>query len=181
MAIFLAAGYFGADMFLKFLDNKNVVKQNNVVSNAEELQKLLAEDQSTELLASRRELAVFTLGEEGLIKASLKVLSDVQEDEIMLATKTVFAESAEAWARNIVPRHVYRDGVTAYIDLPGSFTEGLVKMSEQRAVLMLTGLVRTLVDNFSPIKQVYFLIDGRWVTSVGKIRLAEPWGFENNS
>ena len=44
-------------------------------------------------------------------------------------------------------------------------------------LLMLTGLVRTIVENFPPVKQVYFLVNGRWVTNVGKIRLSEPWGF----
>ncbi|MBP3835725.1 MAG: GerMN domain-containing protein [Pyramidobacter sp.] len=176
-AIFLAAGYYGADLCLKFLDRKSVVKQENVVSNAEDLQKLLAADQSDEFVASRRELAVYPLGTEGLVRASLKVLSDVQEDEIMLAVRTVFTEASESWANQITPKHVYRDGVTAYIDLPGSFTEGLAKMPEQRSLLMLTGLVRTIVENFPPVKQVYFLVNGRWVTNVGKIRLSEPWGF----
>ena len=36
----------------------------------------------------------------------------------------------------------------------------------------------TVVENFPPVKQVYFLINGRWVTNVGKIRLFEPWGFK---
>ena len=92
VAIFAAGGYYSADLFLKLLDHKNVVKQQNVVSNAEDLQKLLASDQSDELVASRRELAVYPLGEEGMLRASLKVLSDIQEDEIMLALRTLFSD-----------------------------------------------------------------------------------------
>ena len=99
----------------------------------------------------------------------------------MLALRTVFAETSERWANQIVPKHVYRDGVNAYIDLPASFTEGLAKLPEQRALLMLTGIVRTVVENFPPVKQVYFLINGRWVTNVGKIRLSEPWGFKTEA
>ena len=181
VAMFMAGGYYSADLFLKLLDRKNVVKQQNVVSNAEDLQKLLAAGQTDELVASRRELAVYPLGEEGMLRASLKVLSDIQEDEIMLALRTVFAETSERWANQIVPKHVYRDGVNAYIDLPASFTEGLAKLPEQRALLMLTGIVRTVVENFPPVKQVYFLINGRWVTNVGKIRLSEPWGFKTEA
>ncbi len=180
MAIFLAAGYYGTDLFLKMLDTHDVVKQENVVSNAEELQKLLAADHSDERLASQRELTVYPLGAEGMVRASLKVLSDIQEDEIMLAVKTVFAETSESWANQIEPKHVYRDGVTAYIDLPVSFSRGLADMGEDRALLMMTGLVRTIVENFPPVKQVFFLQDGRWVTNAGKIRLSEPWGFDGN-
>ena len=65
VAIFVAGGYYSADLFLKLLDNKNVVRQQNVVSNAEDLQKLLASDQSDELVASRRELAVYPLAKKG--------------------------------------------------------------------------------------------------------------------
>ncbi len=177
IVIFLAAGYYFTDMFLRMLDRRDVVKQDNVVANIEDLQKFLAADQSDEGLAAQRELVVYPLGAESMVRATLKVLSDIQEDEIVLALKTVFSETSEGWANQIVPKHVYRDGVTAYIDLPGSFSQGLANMSEQRALLMMTGLVRTIVENFPPVKQVYFLQDGRWVTNAGKIRLSEPWGF----
>ena len=46
VAMFMAGGYYSADLFLKLLDRKNVVKQQNVVSNAEDLQKLLAAGQT---------------------------------------------------------------------------------------------------------------------------------------
>lgn len=178
-AIFLAAGYYGTDLTLRMLDNKNVVKQENVVSNTQELQKLLSADHADDAVAPRRELAVYPLGTEGLVRASFKVMSDVQEDEIMLAVKTFFSETAEGWANTIEPKHVYRDGVTAYLDLPASFAGGLSGMTEQRALLLLTGLVRTIVENFPPVKQVYFLVDGRWAQGVGKIPLTEPWGFSS--
>lgn len=180
-AIFLAAGYYGTDLTLRMLDKKNVVKQQNVVSNTQELQKLLAADHADEAVAPRRDLAVYPLGTEGLVKASFKVMSDVQEDEIMLAVKTFFSETAETWANQIQPLHVYRDGVTAYLDLPAGFADGLSNMAEQRALLLLTGLVRTIVENFPPVKQVYFLINGRWAQGVGKIPLTEPWGFSSEA
>lgn len=179
--IFLAGGYYGTDWFLKLLDGKGVVKQENVVANTTELQRLLASESGEAVVAERKELAVYLLGSNGMVKATLRVLADVQEDEIMQAVKAAFGQSSESWANVIEPKHVYRDGVTAYIDLPRGFSSGLEKMSEQRALLLLTGIVRTVVENFPPIKQIYFLEEGRWAPNVGTIRLSDPWGFQNQS
>jgi hypothetical protein len=180
LVIFLGLGYYGSDLFFKMLDNKNVVKQKNVVSNTAELERLLASgDTPKETLVTSKEITFYPLSSAGLVKSSLKVLSDIQEDEIMDAVKSVFAESSEKWANMIAPLHVYRDGITAFIDLPQGFAAGLGSMPEQRALLFITGIVRTIVENFQPIKQVYFLQEGRWVPSVGTIKLSEPWGFEN--
>ncbi|MGI6076067.1 MAG: GerMN domain-containing protein [Pyramidobacter sp.] len=182
LAIFLAMGYYGSDLLFKLLDEKNVIKQDNVVSNAAELQKLLASDgMSKEALAGQKELTVYALSSSGLVRSTLKVMSDVQEDEIVQAVKAVFSESSESWANMIVPRHVYRDGITAFIDLPQGFAAGLGSMPEQRALLLLTGIVRTVVENFQPVKQVYFLQEGRWVPNAGTIKLSEPWGFGETS
>ncbi len=66
-----------------------------------------------------------------------------------------------------------------YIDLPRGFSAGLSQMEEQRVLFLLTGIVRTVVENFPPIKQVYFLEEGRWIPNIGALRLSDPWGFEN--
>lgn len=180
LVIFLGMGYYGSDLFFKMLDNKNVAKQENVVSNTAELERLLASDNTPkDTLVSSKELTFYPLSSSGLVKSTMKVLSDIQEDEIMDAVKSVFAESSEKWANMIAPKHVYRDGITAFIDLPQGFAAGLGSMSEQRALLFITGIVRTIVENFQPIKQVYFLQEGSWVPNVGTIKLSEPWGFEN--
>ncbi|WP_321823535.1 hypothetical protein [Pyramidobacter piscolens] len=180
MVIFLAAGYYGADLFLKMLDRKNVLKQENIVSNTEDLQRLLAAgDWNDSVVGPRKELVVYPLGRDGMVKAGMKVLSEVQEDEIIQAVNAVFRESSESWANVIEAKHVYRDGIAVYLDLPQGFAAGLGKMSEERALLMLTGIVRTVVENFLPVKQVYFLQEGRWVQNVGSIHLSDPWGLEN--
>ncbi len=178
--ICLAGGYYGTDLFLKTLDEKEIVTQENVVGNMADLQRLLAADANTEtVVAGRKDLTVYLLGTNGMAKASLKILADVQEDEIIQAVKAVFSQSSEAWANVLEPKHVYRDGLSVYIDLPRGFSTGLEKMEEQRALYLLTGIVRTVVENFPPIKQVYFLEEGRWISNIGSLRLSDPWGFEN--
>lgn len=182
MVIFLSAGYYGADLFLKMLDRKNVLKQENVVSSTEDLQRLLAAgDSSNSIAGPRKELAVYPLGHDGMMKVSMKVLSEVQEDEIIQAVNAVFRESSERWANVIEARYVYRDGIAVYLDLPQGFAAGLEKMPEERALLMLTGIVRTVVENFLPVKQVYFLQESRWMQNVGSIRLSDPWGLESEA
>ncbi len=179
-AICLAGGYYGTDLLLKMLEEKEVVTQENVVANMADLQHLLAADETTEaVVAGRKDLTIYLLGTNGMAKASLKILADVQEDEIVQAVKAVFSQSSESWANVLEPKHVYRDGLSVYIDLPRGFSSGLEEMEEQRVLYLLTGIVRTVVENFPPIKQVYFLEDGRWIPNIGSLRLSDPWGFEN--
>ncbi|MDY3868662.1 MAG: GerMN domain-containing protein [Pyramidobacter sp.] len=177
IVIFVAAGYYGTDEGLKLLDRKEMVNQKDVVSDTAQLQKLLdATSPDDSRLESRKSYDIFSLGTEGLVKGNMKILADTQEDEIAEAVKSVFSNSAEAWTSGIEARHLFRDGVSLYLDLPASFLTGLEGMSEERALLMITGIVRTLVQNFPPVNRVFFLIEGRWVPNVGTIKLSEPWG-----
>lgn len=179
LVLFLCAGYYGSGMFLELLDNKEIVSEKNVVSSTEELQKYLRSvSEGHAAIAPRKDLTIYTLSGDNLVRRPMKIIADVQEDEIMQALSEVFKTSSEPWAALIRPLHVYRDGVTAYVDLPRSFTSGLGTLEESRAVLMISALVRTLIDNFPPLRQVYFLEEGKWVHSVGGIRLSDPWGFE---
>ena len=40
---------------------------------------------------------------------------------------------------------------------------------------------RQIIHAGDPCTHLYFLINGRWVTNVGKIRLSEPWGFKSEA
>ena len=179
VVIFVVAGYYGADQALKMLDRNELIQQKDVVSNTDQLQKLLDSASGGEgVVEARKNVDVFSLGPDGLVKGSLKILADTQEDEIAKAVKAVFSDSSETWAASVEPRHLFRDGVSFYLDLPRSFLSGLESMPEERALLMITGIVRTVVQNFAPINRVFFLVDGRWVQRVGNIKLSEPWGID---
>lgn len=179
LLIFLAAGYYGSDLFFKFLDSKNIVKQEGVVSNSEELQQLLASDnKSNRAVVPSKELTVYSLGRSGMVKLAVRVMADIMEDEVMEALKAVFTESSEAWANVVTPKHVYRDGSVFYVDMSRGFAEGIGRMTNERALLMLTSIVRTVDENFLPgmSKQIFFLQEGKWIPDVGEIKLSEAWG-----
>lgn len=178
LVIFLGAGYYGSDLLFKFLDNKNIVKQENVVAGSEDLQKLLSSDAQQSAVVTGRELTVYTLGRDGMVKLGVKVVADIMEDEMMQVLKAVFAESSESWANVIVPKHVYRDGSAFYLDMSRGFAEGIGGMQQERALLMLTSVIRTLDENFLPgmKKQIFFLQEGKWIPDAGDIRLSEAWG-----
>ena len=179
LVVFLAAGYYGSDLFFKFLDQKNIVKQEDVVSNQEDLQKLLAADtQAQGVVTPSKEVTVYALGRDGLVRLGIKVMADIMEDEVMQALKAVFSQSSESWANMVQPRHIYRDGSTFYVDMSKGFAEGIKGMSEERALLMLTSIVRTVEENFLPgtSKQIFFLQEGKWIPDAGEIKLSEAWG-----
>ena len=177
--ICLSAGYYSCEYAVGMLNRKEIVNQKNVVASSEDLQRLLmAESKQQIVVTAKKELKIYPLGvQDNLFKSLLKVFPDVQENEIREALKKLFSETAEPWTASMEPLHVFRDGIYAYIDLPRGFSARLSAMPEKRALLLLTGIVKTLVENFPPISQVYFLEEGRWIPGTETLRLSDPWGF----
>ena len=77
--------------------------------------------------------------------------------------------------------HVFRNGSTAFLDMPGQFASALDSMGQRKSLLLLTGLVRTLKENFSPVNQIKFLIDSKAPKAGGTVNLAAPWKMPSKS
>ena len=59
----------------------------------------------------------------------------------------------------------------------GDFLESIKTLGAEKSRLMLTGLVKTMADNFPPVNKVKFYIDGKEVRDKKPIDLVSPWGF----
>ena len=109
------------------------------------------------------------------------VVARAQEDNIGDALRGVLSLSGVPDADKIVLLHVFRNGDTVYLDLSSPFVTALNSMRQRQSLLLLTGIVRTMQENFSPIVQVRFLIDSKLPAPGGPVDLTVSWKMPSRS
>lgn len=90
--------------------------------------------------------------------------------EILLVMSGI--EGAES---NVRVLHVFRSADTVYLDCSRGFAAALSKLGQRNSQFLVTGIVRTMQDNFPPIVKVRFLIDGAVSSGGAPIDLTVPW------
>ena len=176
-------GYMGASWFMDFMNRKLLLKPENRIENQEDLtefQESEAEKTSRLLLESGADIKQISLNlhhvnEDTLSEFRKSFVASTQEDNIRSAVEEVLELSDVPNAGKIKLLHVFRNGDTAFLDMPGQFASALEDMGERKSQLLLTGLVRTIQENFSPLKQIRFLIDSKAPSSEGIVNLAAVW------
>ncbi len=179
--LFVAAGYYSTGLLFRLLSSRleSTAPHADVVYNSQQLREML-EGRGSQSLASvgpQRNVEVYVMTQDGtgLIRESRGLISDTQEADAAHALKLLLSSTPASWARNLEVRHLFRDGVTAYLDMPQAFLHGLETLEETQALMFITSIVRTMVENFQPVSRIYFLVEGRWVDRVGEIPLSAPW------
>ena len=176
-------GYMGTSWFMEFLNRKLLLKPENRIENQEDLtdfQEAEHEKTSRLLLEAGADIKQISLNlhhvkEDSLTEARKNFVSSTKEDNIRSAVEEVLELSEVPNAGKIKLLHVFMNGNTAFLDMPGQFASALENMGERKSQLLLTGLVRTLQENFAPVKQIRFLLDSKTPKSEGIVNLAAVW------
>ena len=176
-------GYMGTSWLMEFLNQKLLLKPENRIENQEDLtefQEAEAEKTSRLLLESGADIQQISLNlhhvkDDSLGETRKNFVSSTKEDNIRSAVEEVLELSEVPNASRIKLLHVFRNGETAFLDMPGQFASALEEIGERKSQLLLTGLVRTIQENFSPLKQIRFLIDSKAPSSEGIVNLAAVW------
>jgi hypothetical protein len=77
--------------------------------------------------------------------------------------------------------NIFQSGEWLYLNMSGDFLESIKTLGAEKSRLMLTGLVKTMYDNFPPVNKIKFYIDGKEVRDKKPIDLTSPWGFSVRS
>lgn len=174
--LFLALGYYGSGILFQMMDRRGGLPEAGVVTTVEQMKSEMEKiGEQNVAVGKPLTLTIYTLGVSGTEKGELKIISDHQEADISRALNTLFVSSSEKWLQSVSVRHLFRDGVTLYVDLPGAFSVGLEALGKERGQVLITGILRTVVENFDPVKRVIFLINGQTVKQVAELPLSSPW------
>ena len=182
-------GYLGTSWVMDFLSKKLLLKPENRIENQEDLteyEEAERERTSREALSSgsnvqQVSLSLYHVKGDALAEMRKNFVSGTKEDNIRGAVEEILTLSGVPNAAKIKLLHVFRNGETAFLDMPGQFASALDSMGQRKSQLLLTGLVRTLQENFSPLTQVRFLIDSKAPKSGGTVNLAATWKMPKKS
>lgn len=182
LAVFFALGYGGTSLVLKYLDQRGVTAEKSVVGDPMEAETLLAQGETESepqggVGFRKKRVRIYVLDGGDLKGMTLELVPGLPEDDTRKALTELFRQlkAKGSLEDEVQVLHFFRSGDLAYLDLNDSFQRSLGSLSSAEAVLMLTGVVRTLTENFAPVAKVRFLINGREVTERGAVDLSVAW------
>lgn len=182
-------GYLGASWLMDLLNRKLLLKPENRIENQEDLNEFQQSEQerttkeSLKLNENVKQLSLnlYHVKNDTIAETRQSFISRTTEDNISDAVNAVISLSGIPGAEKIKLLHVFRNSETAFLDMPEQFVSSLEAAGKRKSLLLLTGIVRTLQENFSPISQVRFLIDSKPPKSGGVVDLSAPWKMPKKS
>ena len=182
-------GYLGTSLAVDFLNRKLFLKPENRIENQEDLSHFNEAENERNARNSLNSasdvqqvmLILCHVKDDSLVETRRNFILRPQEDIIRDAVHEILAMSGVPNAGKIRLLHVFRNDDTAFLDMPGQFSSALSSMGKQKSLLLITGIVRTMQENFSPISQVRFLIDSKTPQSGGTVDLSSVWKLPKKS
>ena len=178
VVLLFAGGYWGTSLTLKFLDKRDILSQENVVSDPAGAKRITGDQTSASGISGKRAaFEVFVPRGDTLVPQSLTHVSGLLEDDVKAVISSLFdtMRADKTISEQVSVLHVFRNGDLLYLDLNDPFAGALQKLSAPEANLVMTSLVRTLVSNFSPVARVRFLINGKDPGMKTPVDLTMPW------
>ena len=179
-------GYLGATWFMKFLSEKLFLKPENRLETQEDLEGFeKSESRNAQILMGednhQLSLNLYHVMNDTIASTRRNFPIRTQEDNISDAVSAIISLSDMPDSSKIKLLHVFRDSETAFLDMSGQFVSSLESAGQRKSLLLLTGIVRTMQENFSPISQIRFLIDSKQPKSGGTVDLSVAWKMPKSS
>lgn len=171
-----AAGYVGTSIALRMLNRQDILQRKDVAENRDEAEKILNETPQEIRLNARKVTFTLYYPQNGTISSEkTEVLSGVMEDDIRQVIGKIVSTLSEKEAADVKVLNLFRSGDTLYLNFNGKLLSLLKAWGEHGSALFITSVVRTMNENFSPIVQVRFLIDGKEQQGGAPVDLGVPW------
>ena len=177
-------GYLGTSWFVEFLNRKLLLKPENRIENQADLESFNESEQERILDESIKNsgsnvqqisLNLYHVKNDTIAETRRNFVSKTQEDNMREAVAAVIQLSEMPQSEKIKLLHVFRLQDTAFLDMSGQFASSIEGAGQRKSLLLLTGIVRTVQENFSPISQIRFLIDSKPPKQGGTVDLSAPW------
>ena len=172
------AGYVGTSLALKMLNRKDILVRPDVAENREGAAGVLAQDDGEIRLNARKVAFTLHYPKDGsLATEKVELLSGIMDDDIRQVVGKIIALLPARFSPEVKVLHSFRAGNTLYLDFPSSFVSSLANQGAKESTLFITGIVRTMIENFSPVAKVRFLVDGQvpGEKTGAPVDLSVPW------
>jgi hypothetical protein len=178
--LFFVAGYVGTSSILGLLDARIFDKQGSVETEGGTSPRtegtlgdvLLPEGGRPSM--QRTTLSLFYPKNGVIEEEKADFIVRTREDNIQEAVLKLLALSG-LFNDTVEVKHVFRNVDTVFLDFSSSFVSALSAAGASASTLVITGIVRTMCDNFSPISKVRFLVDSKIESTGSPVDLTATW------
>ena len=179
-------GYVGMSWLMDFFNKKLLLKPENRIENQEDLSEYEESEHERTVRAALDDagniqqvsLNLYHVNNDTIAETRQNFVKRTTEDNIRDAVEGIITMSG---LKNVKLLHVFRNGETAFLDMSGQFASALNSIGQRKSLLLLTAIVRTMEENFSPLSQVRFLIDSKPPKSGGSVDLYTVWKMPKKS
>ena len=176
LAIFFVCGYLGANYFFNWADKKGGPRVGNVVGSGTEASRIASGSDVSGGLGNVK-YSIFIPEGKTFTEREIEIKKGMVEEDIEKVLSVYIDGLKETQMLDNGSRglNVFRSGDWLYLDMTGAFGTSLKTLGKDKASMVITGLVRTMADNFPPIKKVKFYIDGKESGEKTPVDLTKPW------
>lgn len=170
MLLLFTLGYFGTGLVLKWVDSKGGPQETTVVSGKEPV---LGETPK----APRNEYRVYSLKGNRLSESRVETAGGLMESDLREVLQGLFSllQAEGVLDPQSAVLHIFRAGDLLYLDVNDACVRSIASLPPEKANLVMTGVVRTIIENFRPVTRVRFLVNGRESTETTPVNLAVAW------
>jgi len=168
-------GYIGTSWLLKLLNQQDMLTQKEVVLTPEEAKSFVENERAATYSDVKKLTVNLWYPKDGtLVTEKFELIPDVKEQEIKETLEKLFSVS-KMFTKEVAVKHVFRNATTLYLNVTGPFIPMLSNAGQNQSKLFITGVVRTMKDNFPPISEVRFLVNGKITSAGSPIDLTAVW------
>lgn len=186
--MFFSMGYLSSGWLLNYLDGRGIGGQPEVVTSQEQADNLMSSSgegvQTLVDMGKRVSFNIYVPDDKGAVtREKVDMASGIMEDDVIKLVETLLSRLTDQkiFAADVGIRNVFRDGEMIYLNFNEPFQIALSKLSSQRGSVVMTGIVRSVTDNFMPVARVQFMINGEIRESAGDVPLSVPWELRKQS
>ena len=172
-------GYMGASWLLEFFNRQLLLKPEGIIENQEDLQNLQANEQERAQMsvsnAQSVSLNLHYVNGDNIADIRKNFPVRTQEDNMKAAFDEIILLSQIPGTEKMKLLHVFKDGDSVFLDVPEQFETMINSLGERTGLLLITGIVQTMQENFQPVSQIRFLVNSKPPKNTGTINLSTAW------
>ncbi len=174
--LFFAGGYGGMSLLFKHMESRGG-RPGGYVATSRDVSAQVSSGQAAQTNAGRNAYSLFIPVENDLVIQEVSVESGIAEDEMAQILDFFLTSAKEGdWLDSAASNlQIFRSGEWLYLNMNGAFLKSLKDRNADKARLLLTGLVKTMSENFPPVLKVKFYIDGKEALDKKPVDLSRPW------
>lgn len=180
LLLFFGGGYGAMSVMFKWMDSGGVKTPDNLAASQQEVADMLAKAKSADAEAISKNAVTCTLSipDNGtFVSRQIQCSAGLREDT-MKQTIAAFLDAVkensliDPASQNL---NLFQSGDHLYLNMNQKFFDSLKKQGKDGSRFIITGIVRTMSNNFSPISKVKFYIEGKEAGDKSVVDLSSAW------